>query len=113
MFLDENAGLIFFRRLSWSPEGVPVPHVCCPDEGLVPCIQPHGNLVRGYEPGVPAMCCTVNSAVGWAGSMLTLPTGLHKATAEDLGTDCTYIYARGHWNAPVLALPSLKVRHTL
>ena len=21
MFLDENAGLVFFRRLSWSPEG--------------------------------------------------------------------------------------------
>ena len=42
--------------------------------------------------------------------MLALPTGLHKAAAEDPGTDCTYVYARGHWNAPVLALPALQVR---
>ncbi len=41
--------------------------------------------------------------------MLVLPAGIHKESADDEGVDAAYVYARGHWNAPVLVLPATKV----
>lgn len=46
-----------------------------------------------------------------AGSMLVAPAGMFKSAEEDPGMDATYVYARGRWKAPVLVLPSTKVRH--
>lgn len=43
------------------------------------------------------------------GSFLVVPAGFYKATAEDDGIDAAYVYARGRWKAPVLALPTPKV----
>jgi len=43
--------------------------------------------------------------------MLVAPAGMFKSTEEDRGMDATYVYARGRWKAPVLVLPSTKVRH--
>ena len=41
--------------------------------------------------------------------MLAVPAGMHKSSAEDRGSDCTYVYARGRWSTPVLRLPAQKV----
>lgn len=35
---------------------------------------------------------------------------MFRAVAEERGSDCTYLFARGKWGVPALALPALKAR---
>ena len=41
--------------------------------------------------------------------MLVVPAGCYKAAPEDDGVNAAYVYARGRWKVPVLALPATKV----
>ena len=63
----------------------------------------HSDTFPGIDIGI----------VNDAGSMLVAPAGLFKTTEEDQGMDATYVYARGRWKAPVLALPATKVSQHL
>lgn len=42
-----------------------------------------------------------------------LPAGVHKTSADDLGIDAAFVYAREKWNVPVLVLPASKVGRSL
>ena len=40
-----------------------------------------------------------------AGSLLVVPTGLYKPTAEGRELHTAYVYARGRWSSPIMHLP--------
>ena len=40
-----------------------------------------------------------------AGSLLVVPAGLQKSEAVNASINVAYIFARGHWSAPLLQLP--------
>ncbi len=58
----------------------------------------------------PCACDSSESRRGRAGSLLAVPAGLFQARAGGRVHNAAYLYARGRWAAPWLALPALKAR---
>ena len=53
----------------------------------------------------PDHCQLLPPATPFSGSFLAVPAGQYKAGPSAKPVNTAYIYARGHWAAPVLHLP--------
>ena len=91
----------FFRRLAWSPDG----------DALTP-----GHDDNMFD-GLLAFPCwsdifKVHSMLHGAGSLLAVPTGVYtRSSSSGAPGYTTYVYARGHWEAPVCFRPALASSH--
>jgi hypothetical protein len=89
------------------------PKVSCQQEASVDLM--HTGLQQlllhrvGYVPSKQSPTLVIQDDCLFAGSMLVLPAGMHKTSADDQGINAAFVYARGKWNAPVIALPASKV----
>lgn len=123
LFADERVNT-FFRRPAWSPDGeVAGSTAVVSPRGLVLLYGPHSRLLvetKSREetqtklPNWPCLripsasaraCCPPHKPPSRPGSLLVLPAGLYKPSAEGKELNTAYVYARGQWAAPIMHLP--------
>lgn len=113
LFADERVPT-FFRRPAWSPDGAA-------GRGGPPGVTRLGR--RGAQ-AAWGQQKAARLAGGWqaavathsparppihprtpAGSLLVVPAGLYKASAEGRELNTAHVYARGRWGSPIMHLP--------
>ena len=85
----------FFRRLAWSPDGDALTPGHNDDISTV-CWCYHPEVLPGRSG------FTDYPVLHGAGSLLAVPTGVYtRSSSSSAPGYTTYVYARGHWEAPV------------
>lgn len=65
----------------------------------------HLLLLLSRLPGAPSLPLASASCRPSAGSLLVVPAGVHKSSAEGRELNTAYVYGRGQWGSPVMHLP--------
>jgi hypothetical protein len=94
LFGDEHMHT-FFRRLAWSPDGVLLTPGHIDDMSIALLVSP--SCIDDWTVRVNDYFVLLGT-----GSLLAVPTGVYtRSSSSSAPGYTTYVYARGHWEAPV------------